>query len=451
VALALIAVAAGTQLPDSGANAAAHYALVQSLFSGTPRLDHHLNQSGDIAWTDGHYYAAKSPGLAVLSLPLYAIFHVTGQVPATDPGGGGPPGSRYVTGIAIWQVNLLVVGFFFVLLLLIRAAAEQVVPGSGAAVAAALGLGTMLLPFSDNYFSHVPSATLAFAAFVILFRAQDRFLRRRVFAAGVLTGLATFVETPVLIVAVVVGCYALRQRSLLGRSATFACGWIVGVLPLALYDAWAFGSPFATGYADAVKEMGSSGHDQIGANSQGFFGLTYPHPHALYELLFSGRGLFVLTPVTLVAIAALRLLGRHVSRPREAGTVAALAVALLLYNASYYLPFGGYTPGPRFLIPLLPFLALPLAEAFRAWPIVTLAATVLSCFWMICATLGQPLLATALEPTAWITRIVHNEQLSGSILSQGRLGIVAFLLPTTFAIALVCMDSTRLFRASQQS
>ena len=445
VALALIAVAAGTQLPDSGANAAAHYALVQSLFDGTPRIDDHLNQSGDIAWTDGHYYAAKSPGLAVLSLPLYALFHVTGQVPRTDPGGGGPPGSRYVTDIAIWQLTLVVVGFFFALLLLIQTAAEQVVPGTGTAVAAALGLGTMLLPFADNYFSHVPSTTLAFAAFVILFRTQGALSGPRIFTAGLLAGLAIFVEAPQLIVAAIVGCYALLQRPRVRRAAAFVAGSIVGVLPLALYDSWAFGSPFATGYADAVKVVGTSGHDQIGANAQGFFGLTYPHPHALYELLFSGRGMFVLTPITLIAIAALPLLARREGRPREAATIAALAVALLLYNAAYYLPFGGYTPGPRFLIPLLPFLALPLATAMRAWPIVTLVGVGLSCFWMISATVAQPLLATALQPTAWISRIVHAEQLSGSILTQGRLGIVAFLLPATVAVVLVCGGSTRLF------
>lgn len=91
VALALIAFAAATQLPDSGWNAAAHYALVQSLYHGTPRIDGYLNQSGDIAWTGGHYYAAKSPGLAVLSVPVYGVSALAGRIPAKDPGGGVRP------------------------------------------------------------------------------------------------------------------------------------------------------------------------------------------------------------------------------------------------------------------------------------------------------------------------------------------------------------------------
>ena len=64
LAIALVAVAAATQIPYPGWNAGAHYALVRSLVDGTPRIDKHLNQSGDIAWVDGHFYAAKSPGLA---------------------------------------------------------------------------------------------------------------------------------------------------------------------------------------------------------------------------------------------------------------------------------------------------------------------------------------------------------------------------------------------------
>jgi len=41
----------------------------------------------------------------------------------------------------------------------------------------------------------------------------------------------------------------------------------------------------------------------------------------------------------------------------EALTVAGVCVCYLGYNSGYYLPFGGGTPGPRFLTTMLPFLA----------------------------------------------------------------------------------------------
>jgi hypothetical protein len=64
----------------------------------------------------------------------------------------------------------------------------------------------------------------------------------------------------------------------------------------------------------------------------------------------------------------------------------------VVYNSGYWLPFGGGTPGPRFLIPLLPFLALPIALAWRRFPATTLALAVPSALFMATATLTYPLI-----------------------------------------------------------
>jgi hypothetical protein len=442
LALLTLVVAAAIQMPDSGWNAAAHYALTQSLASGTPRIDRHLNQSGDIAWSGGHYYAAKSPGLAFVSVPAYWAFDALGQVPPTDPGGGGPPGSRYVGGEAVWQLNLVVIGFFLGLLLLIRAVADGVVEGLGTAVAVMLGTGTILLPFATSYFSHVPSATLGFASFALLLRDRSHPRAHVAFLAGLLAGLAVFVEAPLVLIAAAVGVYAACTRPFLQRGLAFAGGTMLGLAPLAAYDTWAFGSPFNSGYAVAVKDLGASGHDVIGANSTGFFGLTYPHVHALESLLVSERGLFVLTPITLVALVGLPLLARRGLRG-EAVLIAAVSVAMLLYNASYYLPFGGYTPGPRFLIPLLPFLALPLVCSLRAWPRVTLAAALVSSFWMVCATAAQPLLPTEAHPTLWVSRLFSGSDLTGTIFFSKREGAGVFVFLVIAAATLAAAATLR--------
>ena len=41
-------------------------------------------------------------------------------------------------------------------------------------------------------------------------------------------------------------------------------------------------------------------------------------------------------------------------RRAEALTIAAVALAFFVYDSGYWLPFGGGSPGPRFLIPVLP-------------------------------------------------------------------------------------------------
>jgi len=439
LAIGLVALAAATQIPYPGWNAGAHYALVRSLVDGTPRIDHHLNQSGDIAYVDGHYYAAKSPGLAFISIPSYLVFDALGKVPATYVTGQGPPGARQVAERAIWQVNLTVIAAFFLLLLLLRSAVDRFYRGAGTAVALLLGLGTMLLPFATAYFSHVLSATLGFAAFCVLLVERGRGSRKLLFAAGALAGLSVFTELPTAIVGACLGGYVITDAPRLRRGAEYAAGVAVGVLPLGLYNWWAFGSPFRSGYNDAVKVLGKTGHDVLGANGQGFFGLTHPHFHAAVDLLFSKIGLFVMTPVTLVAVLGLVLLHRAGHR-RESILIAAMVAVFLLYNASYYLPFGGATPGPRFLVPLLPFLALPLAAVYRRWPLVALAAGLYSAFWMVAATIAGPLLPPDTSPTLWIREIAHGHEVMGSMLGKGTAGAIAFLVPAVLAVVLVLWE-----------
>jgi hypothetical protein len=52
---------------------------------------------------------------------------------------------------------------------------------------------------------------------------------------------------------------------------------------------------------------------------------------------------------------------------------------------------GGGSPGPRFLIPTLPFLAIGIAYAWRRWPGPTMALAVPSAVTMIAAAITYPL------------------------------------------------------------
>src|SRR5690606_28831245 len=51
---------------------------------------------------------------------------------------------------------------------------------------------------------------------------------------------------------------------------------------------------------------------------------------------------------------------------REAIVALAVFVPFLLLQSSWPNPWGGEMPGPRYLIPALPFLIVPLAAAWRA-------------------------------------------------------------------------------------
>ncbi len=223
------------------------------------------------------------------------------------------------------------------------------------------------------------------------------------------------------------------------RALAYGGGLAAGVAPLLAYQWWAFGSPLHLAYSNAVAKTGYSGHAEIGLNDGGFFGISLPRPGAALELLFSGRGLLTLAPVLVVAIAGVIALRRDRRHRAEATAIGAIALAYFVYNAGYWLPLGGGSPGPRFLIPILPFLALGLAVAWRRWPAVTLALTAISATTMVAATMSHPMIGIN-DPGVWVERmqqgVFQHSVLDLAGVAHGFVAILPFVIGVVIALAL---------------
>ena len=163
------------------------------------------------------------------------------------------------------------------------------------------------------------------------------------------------------------------------------------MIPALAFNVWALGSPFEFAYGAAVDEPGFSGHDTLGLNDDGLFGITAPRLDAVVDLLLANRGLLVLTPVIAAALAGVALMRRGEHRA-EANVIIASPPPTSSTTPATGSPSAAAPRGPRFLIPALPFVALGLAPAYRRLPAITLGLAIPSALFMVLAALTFPLI-----------------------------------------------------------
>ena len=293
-----------------------------------------------------------------------------------------------------------------------RRFAMRVAPRGATPAALAMALGTMLLPFGTQLFGHVLSALLGLGAYMLLTPAEGRAKTGkpvtlpawRLAAAGFTAGVSVTVEFTMGLAVVIFGLAALwAHRS---RTVWYVAGGLPLVLALAIYNTAAFGSPLTFSYE----------FSEFAIHDEGFLGAQLPDPGMTWTVLFGERGLFLLTPVVLLgAIGCVFLLRKRHGQDvqRDAAVALALLVAFVGLMGGWNNPTGGASPGPRYVVPALPFLALGVAWLWeRAWPVVALAAAA-GAATMGIATFTLPLAQQPyFEPVAmryWLDRAADGE------------------------------------------
>jgi hypothetical protein len=253
-------------------------------------------------------------------------------------------------------------------------------------------------------------------------------------------GYAVGSEYPVFFVAAVLGLYllsrrdALTPRGVLTRAGAYIGGGIVGIVPLLLYNHYAFHSWTHLAYSDVPRQQ------------HGFFGIDLPSLKVLATLLLDSRGLLTISPVLIMGALGTGILYRR-GRRAEALTILGVCICYVGYNSGYYLPFGGGFMGPRFLTTMLPFLAFPVAIAFKRYPGPTIALAAVSITTTVIATITHPLVGYENETVVW-TRFLGQGFFQPTIASafgagRGWGGIWPFLLAAGGGVLLAGLATSR--------
>jgi 4-amino-4-deoxy-L-arabinose transferase-like glycosyltransferase len=332
---------------------------------GTLHIDEFHKNTIDKAFFDGHYYMEKSIGPSVVALPVYLAFRKVGVSTGllNPPHFFAPQGgyTRGYHGTALIVVTFLTVSVpSAVAAAALYAFVRRWVTATVALVTMlGYGLATIAFPYSSQFYSHQLAASTMFLAFFLLWRVvKEGAPLREAWGAGALMGLAVITEYVTVAFAVFLliwVVYSQRSMAVVTRVSAAALPW--GLLAAA-YNLAAFRTPLPAGYAHTVH-FGD-------VHEQGVMGLTTPSLTTLYGITFSPyRGLFFLSPFLLLAFIGLWRMWKENQRPL-AVLVGSICATLVLYNASYVMWTGGFAIGPRHLIPMLPFLCLPVAWALQA-------------------------------------------------------------------------------------
>jgi hypothetical protein len=299
---------------------------------GTFAIDAYAANTGDLAFARGHVYSNKSPALSWIAAIPYAPLFALERARGADPNAAG------LLTINVYLCSLACValpGALIPAMLFAYARRRGIDARRAALAAAAVALGTQLLPYATTFMLHVPSAALLCYALTTPHRA------RAGFAAALATAM-NYLCAPALLV------FALLEWRTIVRYTAGALGPLIA---LAVYQYRCFGSVFAIGITHEDARFLTHGA------ALGVF--QRPSLEVLYAITVSPyRGLFFFAPVLLVALFGMRAWWRDEIRT----CVAALAIiaSFFAFNVAFNGWEGGFGIGGRYLVPIIPLFGIAL-------------------------------------------------------------------------------------------
>ncbi len=315
-------------------------------------------QTDDKALYAGHYYSDKTIGLSLLAVPAYAVVKAAGTVT-----GHVPEFATVNWLLTVWAVGLPAgVAALLMALLLVHFGA---VPQRAVLVTAFVFFGSLMFGYSTVFMPYLPGIAACEGA--LLLTLNGPLDRRRALAVGALLGSAVLFDLMFVIVAAAVALVAMRNlreypRRRAVQLAAIAAG--AAAIPIGVFIAYCvaiFGAPTIP-YRYEASEFFRDGM------ARGLMGATAPKTGAAYHLLVHPfRGLFFWSPWLVMVVVCWVWIAR---RDRNLWWLAIASSTVfelyLLYNAGYYLWWGGDAMGSRLMLPMFAMVPLALAVACRA-------------------------------------------------------------------------------------
>ncbi len=347
-----------------GWNQATRIALVRTIIEeGSLSIDTYHEDTGDKALVHGRYYSDKAPGASLAALLPGLVVKFLIQILDLDMKSHG------VWVLYTYLVTLFVAGLPTALLGLalfnfLQKRRIGLIPSF--VFAMGFGLATPAWAFATVFFGHALASCCLFLGFLLVLKSatSPSAIGRRnlMLVAGALLGWAVITELPLAPASLAVLALAAYQSFSRETLVPLLLSFTSVLVLLLTYNHLTFGSPFTLGYSHVV------GFDGM---KEGLWGVTLPRLSVLFEITFGRfRGLFVLAPFLLFSVWGFAVLLRRKEERFAAATALFICLYFFLFNAAYSYWNGGWSVGPRHVLPALPFLVWAAAVGAKSLPAI---------------------------------------------------------------------------------
>jgi len=382
---ALFIAGASFNQPVDYDNTSSRYFLLSAIVDhGTFNIDVDEKGTVDKSLFNGHYYSNKAVGAPFLGAPVYWCLR---HLPYLNESTHISPVSKYVVRVFTTTLPFALLG-----VVMFRIACRiGATPIRALLMVIAYGFGTIALVHATLFSGHQMAASFAFFSFALVLQQAENGLKRneliqsiRFFVAGLFAGFAAITDFPAIIIAFFLAIYVCSTRQPVRYSLMFSLGGLICAILLVWYNIKCFGSPVSLSYSHLSLEKF---RDEA---SGGLFGIHLPRLSTMTALLFSpARGIFIIMPVLVLSFSGIWAMIAGKQHRREIFLIIAICLAYLVFNSGYCGWHGGWTFGPRYLVPMLPFLVFTIA--FGRWNyFLFLLYFLLSAFQILSAVAGMP-------------------------------------------------------------
>jgi len=369
----------------SGSAENSRFALTKALVDdGTIIIDKYYNQTTDRAYHNGHYYSDKAPGGSFLAVPVYASWKfIYNFFPENfKQEYSGLPDYEIVKRINEEDIIAIVnPGFFtFTSMILVTIFASSLFSSLTMLLvyktsryftkevkyrillAVIFGAGTLIFHYAIVFLGHSIEMFFAFLSFYLLFKMKNekKYDLKYFLTSGISAGYAITSGYPSILIAM--GCLIYSLSLKWKKAHIFVIGLIIGLLPLLVYNFSIFGNPFDLTSAHADPKILPPESREV---LLGGVGLSFiPNPMVILQLtVLPYRGMFFYYPILFFSLLGLYYMYKQYRL--EAILVTIFLIGFIFVFSSFVDWWHGGYFGFRHILPVYPFLMLPLACCFK--------------------------------------------------------------------------------------